>query len=517
MSSSLHPSHFCLFQLLCSFLPQLCSPHLQPLEPPVVIICRGNVTTYDLDRLRPGQACAWWDVTNTGYSAVWCPRSTGLLLPFLVRKFIPRSISFLPEPRIRNADPRSFNPTIAYVSNITPSACGNLSYSRQFAQVGHANHIPQISCVLVSALHMRAIYLRWTGYAFKRKTLKELGLCIQLGHWNGAERRCTVPSPVQGDDFVIIDSQGIHKVRLDLCGCGQGGLHTVQLLRARLWAATTSAPRMAGISTTAPGEKSTPQLGDSAAGETRLTVVRFLYALFVAMGTNFRLKRKDVSTEEKDPGLNKGWAFFFASHGVAHNAVDNSDREARGTASSGIGTVDCARHNMKHPNAVGDLQLGERYMNMDYMFFKSLAGTELIRMAAYANKEITIDGRGKFFVFLVPKFHLPAHIEACNLKFSFNLTRDVGQTDGDAPERGWCNANPLARSTKGMGPGSRRDTLDNHCNDWNHKTIVALDLEESVGLEPLKEWTVMAELWDEDADTPNLFETQRKDEHLAQV
>ncbi|KAJ7790478.1 hypothetical protein B0H14DRAFT_2396421, partial [Mycena olivaceomarginata] len=214
---------------------------------------------------------------------------------------------------------------------------------------------------------------------------------------------------------------------------------------------------------------------------------QFLYALFVAMGTNFRLKRKDVLTEEKDPGLNKGWAFLLRGHGVAHDAVDNSDCEARGTASSGIGAVDCARHNMKRPNAVGDLQLGERYMNMDYMFLKSLAGTELvqlfvsydiacqwhiniwIRMAAYANKEITIDGRGKFFVFLVPKFHLPAHIEACNLKFSFNLTRDVGQTDGDAPERGWCSTNPLARSTKGMGPGSRRDTLDNHCNDWNHK------------------------------------------------
>jgi hypothetical protein len=37
---------------------------------------------------------------------------------------------------------------------------------------------------------------------------------------------------------------------------------------------------------------------------------RFLYALFVAIDANFRLKRKDVSTEEKDPGLGPGWAFF---------------------------------------------------------------------------------------------------------------------------------------------------------------------------------------------------------------
>jgi hypothetical protein len=37
---------------------------------------------------------------------------------------------------------------------------------------------------------------------------------------------------------------------------------------------------------------------------------RFLYALFVAIDGNFRLKRKKVSSEERDPSLNEGWAFF---------------------------------------------------------------------------------------------------------------------------------------------------------------------------------------------------------------
>lgn len=89
-------------------------------------------------------------------------------------------------------------------------------------------------------------------------------------------------------------------------------------------------------------------------------------------------------------------------------------------------------------------------------------------------REIRMVNNEKFMVFLVPKFHLPAHIEACNLRFSFNLTRDVGQTDGEAPERGWANANPLAGSTKEMGPGARRDTLNEHFNDWNWKKIIAL-------------------------------------------
>ncbi|KAJ7182437.1 hypothetical protein C8R43DRAFT_1144448 [Mycena crocata] len=339
----------------------------------------------------------------------------------------------------------------------------------------------------------------------------------------------------------------------------------------------------AGINSTKPGElallcPACPQPGKNlpADWENMPHERKFLYALFLAMDANFRLKRKDVSTEEKDPGLCKGWGFFCEvmaymdhvkanwhrtqerSHCVSHDAVDKPDREARGTASSGIGAVDCARHNMKRPNAVGDLQLGERYMNMDYMFFMSIAGSTLVRffvsydiacqwhiniatrMRMYQNEALMIDGVGKYMVFLVPKFHLPAHIEACNLKYSFNLTRWVGRTDGEAPERGWANTNPLARSTKEMGPGSRRDTLEDHFNDSNWKKIIAFgfamlrkirnavpemvktkvalqDLDDSLGSEPVEEWTAMAEAWEEDVEALNPFETVRKDSHLAQV
>ncbi|TFK58013.1 hypothetical protein BDN72DRAFT_907180 [Pluteus cervinus] len=39
---------------------------------------------------------------------------------------------------------------------------------------------------------------------------------------------------------------------------------------------------------------------------------------------------------------------------------------------SGIGSVGCARHNCMRPHAVRDLQKGERYANMDYLFLSSL-------------------------------------------------------------------------------------------------------------------------------------------------
>lgn len=72
---------------------------------------------------------------------------------------------------------------------------------------------------------------------------------------------------------------------------------------------------------------------------------------------------------------------------------------------------------------------------------------------------------------LVPKFHLPAHLAKCHRDYSFNLTRGVGRTDGEAPERGWGYSNDSATATKEMGPGSRRDTLDDLFGDWNWRKI----------------------------------------------
>ncbi|KAJ7215151.1 hypothetical protein C8J57DRAFT_1440578 [Mycena rebaudengoi] len=491
----------------------------------------------------------------------------------------------------------------------------------------------------------------WTGEFFSRTTLRELGLRLQLGHWEGNDHRCPLPEQVRGDSFVIIDDHGVHDVAVDFCGCGHGGSHNMQLLRGGLYPATTTNPRTAatfavlrsyhllsfeskassyefyhtlaretdntglnppknryhewrrmtrewrnlqmlkragrghdptGPEGTKPGEcalkcPACPQPGKNLPRdwETASEERKFLYALFLAMDANFRLKRKDVSSEDKDPGLRPGWAFYcevneYMSHVdknsklpqersrcVAHDAVDRPDKEARGTASSGIGAVDCARHNMKRPNAVGDLQVGERYINMDYMFLAGIKGTELqnfyvsydiacqwhihlwARMSKY-DPVIQYRGDKKFVTFLVPKFHLPAHIESCNLQFSFNLTRWVGQTDGESPERGWANANPLAGSTAEMGPGFRRDTLDDHFNDWNYKKIIAFgrmmskkmlaalpamvesrvalaDMEESLDDAVVAEWTDMAEAWEQDRMQPNPFETRYKDAHLSKV
>lgn len=76
--------------------------------------------------------------------------------------------------------------------------------------------------------------------------------------------------------------------------------------------------------------------------------------------------------------------------------------------------------------------------------------------------------------FLVPKFHLPAHVQLCQLAFSHNLNPRVGRTDGEAPERGWAKTNRLSYSTREMGPGSRRDTMDDEFGDMNWVKYVDL-------------------------------------------
>ena len=43
---------------------------------------------------------------------------------------------------------------------------------------------------------------------------------------------------------------------------------------------------------------------------TSLILNRFLYMTVVALDANFRLRRRAISNEERDPALSSGWAYF---------------------------------------------------------------------------------------------------------------------------------------------------------------------------------------------------------------
>ncbi|KAG1893035.1 uncharacterized protein F5891DRAFT_1131406 [Suillus fuscotomentosus] len=265
--------------------------------------------------------------------------------------------------------------------------------------------------------------------------------------------------------------------------------------------------------------------------------IQFLYALFLGIDANFRLACRNVSSAMADPGLNHGYAFFMSSCS-SHNAVNLADtRVSCGLTATGAGTINCARHNFKWPCSISDLQKGEQcimftfYMrslldivalNISYDIACQWSKHIWTRMSAFPH-QYHIKHHEKSIVFLIPKFHLPAHITKCQTSFSFNLIKGIGRTDGEAPERGWADINPIATSTREMGPGSRCDTLDNHFNDWNWKKICAMsefnflpkvqervndltNFEASLATDELAEWRKDIEAWEKDRSRPNPFE-----------
>ncbi|KAK1223408.1 hypothetical protein PQX77_013717 [Marasmius sp. AFHP31] len=236
---------------------------------------------------------------------------------------------------------------------------------------------------------------------------------------------------------------------------------------------------------------------------------RFLYTLFVAEDANFKQKARSRPNDHRDPPLGPGWGAFVPndiymdevrkrtnqeeiSHCVGFQAIASANtKKSKGLRATGIGSVTCARHETFRPNGTGDLQVGERYSNMDFLALRNLTGCGLQRVLFsydiacqwmrnfYARmrefpSEMTLP-ESLSLIFKVPKFHLPAHGLAFLAKFAFNYTVGVGKTDGEAIERIWSWLNGCARSLSMMTAGARWDTMDDFMNYWNYRKTVNLE------------------------------------------
>ena len=105
-------------------------------------------------------------------------------------------------------------------------------------------------------------------------------------------------------------------------------------------------------------------------------------------------------------------------------------------------------------------------------------------------EDIEIRQDDRTFHFMVPKFHLPAHVASCQTEYSLNFNEKVGWTDGEGIERGWGNINPIASSTREMGPGSRHDRLDQVLNDLNWVKVTRLGMSDFLPVIFYLRWTI---------------------------
>ena len=87
------------------------------------------------------------------------------------------------------------------------------------------------------------ILKQWVDMHFTQVTLKSLGLCLELGHAVGDH--CCNPKCAFRDEFVVINTNGIHDIALDFCRCRMAQTHVKQLLHTHLFPATIFDPKTA--------------------------------------------------------------------------------------------------------------------------------------------------------------------------------------------------------------------------------------------------------------------------------
>ncbi|KAJ7610369.1 hypothetical protein FB45DRAFT_1037941 [Roridomyces roridus] len=300
-----------------------------------------------------------------------------------------------------------------------------------------------------------------------------------------------------------------------------------------------------------------------------------LYVMVLALDACFRLKRRLISSELRDPGLGTGWAYLVEPEPYRKYLLTVTDQKemstcsglaaldyantkfSRGYSTTGVVMGVCARHEFVQPNGVGDLQKGERYANTDWVFASILRHLDprirkiisydiVCQWATYVVdrlKELPPLMRLamllELFRFVIPKMHIHGHTLDCQLRYSLNYVPGSGQTDGEGIERPWASIGGIATSTRVSGPGARHDALDCHWSFWNWlKTIglpallrrrldvakreevvqkEAFDAFTFAQQEHVPEWKRMVEEYEADGSKPNPYESTAKGLSEAEV
>ncbi|KAI9067504.1 hypothetical protein FKP32DRAFT_1563686 [Trametes sanguinea] len=237
--------------------------------------------------------------------------------------------------------------------------------------------------------------------------------------------------------------------------------------------------------------------------------LKFMYIMTIAIDACFRLKRRAISSEEKDPILGSGWGYLVEDEGfravlegyldqdeistcTGLSAIDHANTKySQGYAATGIGAIVCARHEFWLPQGAGDLQKGEKYINMDYIFCCAMRewlvlqkivsydiacqwSIHILERIRNLPSHIQIPVPQGSVMYVIPKLHFGSHERLGHSKFSLNYRVGCARTDGEGIERRWWWMQPIANSTKVMGPGMRQGMLEDQWGYSNWRKTVDL-------------------------------------------
>ncbi|KAK6980521.1 CxC2 domain-containing protein [Favolaschia claudopus] len=274
---------------------------------------------------------------------------------------------------------------------------------------------------------------------------------------------------------------------------------------------------------------------------------QFLYMLLLAVDANFRLKNRMRANELEDPSLGPGWGYWVEpetykehlthyvnekdiSTCIAFAALLQKDtRMTTGLRVSGVGGCVCARHECMRPNGLGDLQKGERYSNMDWIWKLNLRE----RLESLPERlRLPLDTVEVQYA--LPVWHAASHNDECQHQNSLSFKVGIGRTDGEGVERTWSRLNPAAFSTKDAGTGVRADAIEARIDSHNHlknlgqgealqkKLILAIserdkqvaafkDVSRTVERKVKDEWREIIKTWQADDSQPNPYIVSSKD------
>ncbi|TRM64737.1 hypothetical protein BD626DRAFT_400204 [Schizophyllum amplum] len=333
-----------------------------------------------------------------------------------------------------------------------------------------------------------------------------------------------------------------------------------------------------GIAGTLPGEAAVrcwacPQDGVNMPATWRNDETQYIHKLFLSMDANFRLKNRFRKNARVDAPLGGGSGCVvepqvFKEHlrGYVNEEdistcisfaalMEKDTKMTTGCRVSGCGACSCTRHETLRPNGLGDLQKGERYANMDFIFWSAIKGEQVANvmltydigcqwkknlMSRLAKIPTNIqpqmrDGKPILDIDVrLPVWHGNVHEIACRTANSMRYARGAGKPDGEGPERIWAAMNSMATATKEMGEGVRDGVIEGWSahhnmgknvglrNNLDHRLTIAQaqrvqrrdelrDIECALDETTLETWREMYEGYEGNNALPNPFMPQVSD------